>query len=85
MQNPNFIFGKKKKAWFAKNFAFKNQVLGIKLKTSFSKRDFEKKKKKHGKEMGSQTDPKAFTLKSRQIHNFIYPLHTFNFFQREIQ
>ncbi len=23
MQNPNFVFGKKKKAWFAKNFAFK--------------------------------------------------------------
>ena len=23
MQNPNFVFGKKKKAWFVKNFAFK--------------------------------------------------------------
>ncbi len=82
MQNSNFVFGKKKKAWFAKKFAFKNQVLGIKLKTLFSKRDFDKK---HGKEMGSQTDPKASTLKSEQIHNFIYPLHTFNSFQHEIQ
>ena len=45
MQNPNFIFDKKKKAWFAKNFAFKNQVLGIKLKTLFSKPDFDQKKK----------------------------------------
>jgi hypothetical protein len=43
MQNPNFVFGKRKKAWFAKNFAFKNQVLGMKLKASFSKRDFDKK------------------------------------------
>jgi hypothetical protein len=55
MQNPNFVFGKKKKAWFAKKFALKNHVLGMKLKASFSKRAFGIK---HGKEMGYQTDPK---------------------------
>jgi hypothetical protein len=54
MQNSNFVFGKKKKAWFEKNFAFKNHILGMKLKALFSKRAFGKK---HGKEMGSQTDP----------------------------
>ena len=43
MQNPNFVFGKKKKAWFAKNISFKNYVLGMKLKASFSKRTFNKK------------------------------------------
>ena len=37
-----------------KKFYFKNHVLGMKLKTSFSKRDFGKK---HGKKMGYQTDP----------------------------
>ena len=33
MQNPDFMFGKKKKkkkAWFAKKFAFKNHVLKMK-------------------------------------------------------
>ena len=43
MQNPNFVFGKKKKAWFAKKFALKNHILGMKLKTSFSKYTFRKK------------------------------------------
>jgi hypothetical protein len=43
MQNPNFVFGKKKKTWFAKNISFKNHVLGMKLKASFSKRTFDKK------------------------------------------
>jgi hypothetical protein len=37
------VFGKKKKTWFAKIFALKNHVLGMKLKTSFSKYDFSKK------------------------------------------
>ena len=41
MQNLNFVFDKK--TWFAKYFAFKNHVLGMKLKTSFSKRAFNKK------------------------------------------
>jgi hypothetical protein len=36
------MFGKKKKAWFAKNFAFKNHVLGMKLKALFSKCVFDK-------------------------------------------
>ena len=27
MQNSNFVFGKKKKAWFAKKFVFKSHVL----------------------------------------------------------
>jgi hypothetical protein len=40
------VFGKKKKAWFAKNFALKNHVVGMKLKASFSKHAFHKK---HGK------------------------------------
>jgi hypothetical protein len=35
MENLNFVFGKKKKAWFAKNK--KNFLLGMKLKASFSK------------------------------------------------
>ena len=49
MQNPNFVFGKKKKVWFTKKNSFKNHILGIKLKTSFSKRDFDKKQvKKNG-------------------------------------
>ena len=56
MQNPNFVFGKKKKTWVAKFFSFKNHVLGMKLKVSFSKRDFGKK---HDKKMGYQTDPKS--------------------------
>jgi hypothetical protein len=43
MQNPNFVFNKKKKTWFAKIFAFKNHFLGMKLKASFSKNDFGKK------------------------------------------
>ena len=43
MQNPNFVFGKKKKTRFAKQFAFKNHFLGMKLKASFSKRVFGKK------------------------------------------
>jgi hypothetical protein len=47
------VFNKKKKTLFAKIFAFKNHVLGMKLKTSFSKRAFDKK---HDKEMGYQTD-----------------------------
>jgi hypothetical protein len=54
MQNPNFVFGKKKKAWFAQIFAFTNHVLGMKLKTSFSKCVF---CKKHGKKISSQTNP----------------------------
>ena len=54
MYNLNFVFGKKKKAWFAKTFAFKNHFLRMKLKTSFSKCDFGKK---HDKKMGYQTDP----------------------------
>jgi hypothetical protein len=54
MQNSNFVFGKK--TWFAKYFAFKNHVLGMKLKTSFSKRVFNKK---HGKEMGYQSKLRA--------------------------
>ena len=49
MQNPNFVFGKKKKVWFAKNFAFKKHVLRMKLKTLFPKHAFGKK---HGKGMG---------------------------------
>ncbi len=53
MQNPNFVFGKKKKVWFVKKFTFKNHVLGIKLKASFSKRAFDIK---HDKKMGYQTD-----------------------------
>ena len=53
MQNSNFVFGKRKKAWFAKNFAFKNNVLGMKLKVLFSKCDFGKK---HGKKMSYQMD-----------------------------
>jgi hypothetical protein len=48
MQNPNFVFAKKKKSWFAKTFAFKNHVLGMKLKASFSIRAFGKK---HGKDL----------------------------------
>jgi hypothetical protein len=43
MQNPNSVFGKKKKAWFAKIFTFKNHVLEMKLKASFLKCDFGKK------------------------------------------
>ncbi len=43
MQNPNFVFGKKKKAWFTKKISFKNHILGMNFKTSFSKRDFDKK------------------------------------------
>ena len=55
MQNSNFVFGKrkKKKAWFAKIFAFKNQVLEIKLKASFLKCNFGKK---HSKKIGYQID-----------------------------
>ena len=48
MQNLNFVFGKKKNAWFAKKFTFKNHFLGMKFKTSFSKGVFGKK---HGKKM----------------------------------
>ena len=51
------MFGKKKKIWFAQIFIFKNHVLGMKLKTSFSKCDFGKK---HGKKMGYQTDLNNF-------------------------
>ena len=54
MQNSNFVFSKKKKAWFVKKFAFKSHVLGMKLKASFSKRVFDKN---DSKEMGYQTDP----------------------------
>jgi hypothetical protein len=54
MQNPNFVFGKKKKAWFAQIFTFTNHVLGMKLKTSFSKRVF---CEKQGKKISSQTNP----------------------------
>ena len=42
------MFGKKKKTWFVKFFIFKNHVLGIKIRTSFSKYNFSKK---HGKKM----------------------------------
>jgi hypothetical protein len=55
MQNKNFVFGKKKKTWFVKHFTFKNHILGMKLKTSFSNHAFGKK---DGKEMGYQTNPK---------------------------
>jgi hypothetical protein len=48
------VFSKKKKAWFAKFFAFKNHVLGMKFKASFSKRAFDKK---YGKAMSYQMDP----------------------------
>jgi hypothetical protein len=37
------VFGKKKKTWFVKKIFLKNQVLGKKLKASFSKYDFSKK------------------------------------------
>ena len=37
---------KKEEALFTKKFAFKNHFLGMKLKVSFSKRDFDEKKKK---------------------------------------
>jgi hypothetical protein len=47
---PKFCFGKKKKAWFAQIFTFTNHVLGMKLKTSFSKRVF---CEKHGKKISS--------------------------------
>jgi hypothetical protein len=43
IQNPNFLFGKKKKIWFAKK----------KKKNCLPKRDFDKKQ---GEEMGSQMD-----------------------------
>ncbi len=47
----------KKKALFTKKFAFKNHFLGMKLKVSFSKRDFGGKKIYiYSKEMGYQTD-----------------------------
>ena len=49
------MFGKKKKTWFAKNFAFKNHVLGMKLKALISKCVFDKK---YNKGVGFQTDPK---------------------------
>ena len=56
MQNPNFVFGKKKKKNMVckKKFAFKNHILGMKLKVSFSKHDFDKKQ---SKKIGYQTDP----------------------------
>jgi hypothetical protein len=41
-QNPNFVFGKKKKAWFVKFLALKNHFLEMKLKASFSKCAFNK-------------------------------------------
>ena len=70
------MFDRKKKTWFAKIFAFKNHVLGMKLKTSFSKCAFGKK---HCKEMGYQTDPfnlfspvrKRKNKKSSQIDEII--------------
>ena len=49
------MFDKKKKAWFAKNFAFKNHVLGMKLKALISKCVFDKK---YSKKMGYQMDIK---------------------------
>jgi hypothetical protein len=42
-QNPNFVFDKKKKAWFVKFLALKNHFLEMKLKASFSKCVFNKK------------------------------------------
>ena len=83
MQNPNFMFSKKKKTWFAKKFAFKNHFLEMKLKVSFSKYTFGKK---HVKEMGNQTDPlswrisKTFSqvLLSASLPNAIY--YTWNHF-----
>ena len=41
-QNPNFVFGKKKKAWFIKFIVLKNHFLEMKLKVSFSKCTFNK-------------------------------------------
>ena len=42
-QNPNFVFGKKKKTWFVKFLAWKNHLLKMKLKTLFLKYVFNKK------------------------------------------
>jgi hypothetical protein len=42
-QNPNFVYGKKKKTWFVKILVLKNHFLEMKLKTSFSKCAFNKK------------------------------------------
>ena len=72
----------KKKAWFVKNFAFKNHVLGMKLKTSFSNHVFGKK---HSKKIGSQTNPEIthqVHSTSNQLiihtnaHTHIYPLES---------
>jgi hypothetical protein len=64
---PKFVFDNKKKLWFVKNFAYKNHVLRMKLKTSFPKRAFDEK---HNKKMGSQTNPK------RNYQNFLLDLLT---------
>ncbi len=69
MQNPNFVFGKKKKAWFAKFFTFKNHILGMKLKASFSKCAFGKK---HGKAMSYQTDPIKESRKPKWVKMVIF-------------
>jgi hypothetical protein len=42
-QNPNFVFGKKKKAWFVKFLILKNHFLEMKFKASFSKCAFNQK------------------------------------------
>ena len=59
MQNSNFEFGKKKRILFAKNFTLKYHVLGMKFKTSFSKRVFNKKQ---DKKMIYQTNPSRHLL-----------------------
>jgi hypothetical protein len=41
-QNPNFVFGKKKKTWFVKFLALKNHFLEMNVKVSFSKCAFNK-------------------------------------------
>jgi hypothetical protein len=70
------VFGKKKKAWFVKKIALKNQVLGRKLKASFSKYDFVKK---HDKKMSYQTDTIHCLLFSFVGWNFCYVPRHFNF------